>query len=241
MIENTAYIVLSRQTAMRRQLDVIANNIANSGTTAFKSEEVLFDEYLVDGDQTRSKISFVTDIGTARNLQAGEFTRTENPLDLAIRGRGYLTVETPDGERYTRNGSLRIDSEGYLSTSYGYKVLDQDGRAIELDPTDPQLTVARDGTITGGQGAIGRLAVVTFENEQNLQQTGSGLYRTDDRPEQAEDVNIEQGMLENSNVEPILEMTRMIELSRNYQSTNSMISREDEMRRRGIERLGSVS
>ena len=240
MIENTAYIVLSRQTAMRRQLDVIANNIANISTTAFKSEQLLFDEYLVDG-QARQKIAFVTDIGTARNLVEGEFIRTENPLDLAIRGKGYLTIETPDGERYTRNGSLRVDNEGFLVTSYGYKVLDDSGKAIELDPNDPQLSVASDGALTGGQGAIGRLGIVTFENEQNLQQIGSGLYKTDDRPQQAENAMVEQGMLENSNVEPVLEMSRMIELSRNYQSTESMIRREDEMRRRGIERLGRVS
>lgn len=239
MIENTAYIVLSRQTAMRRQLDVIANNIANMSSTAFKSEQVLFNEYLVDGEE-RSKIAFVTDIGTARNLAAGEFIRTENPLDLAIRGRAYLTVETPEGERYTRNGSLRIDGEGFLVTSYGHKILDDTGQAIELDPNDPRLSVAHDGTLTGGQGPIGRIALVTFENEQNLEQIGSGLYRTDDQPIEAEDATVEQGMLENSNVEPILEMTRMIELSRSYQSTNSMMTREDEMRRRGIERLGRV-
>lgn len=239
MIENTAYIVLSRQTAMRRQMDVIANNIANMGTTAFKSAQMLFEEFLVEGD-AGNKMSFVTDIGTARNLTEGEFMRTQNPLDLAIRGRGYLVVETDEGERYTRNGSLRVDAEGFLTTTYGHKILDNTGRAIQLDPNDPTLTVARDGALTGGQGPIGRLAVVTFENEQSLEQVGAGLYKTDGDPEPAEDATVEQGMLENSNVEPILEMTRMIELSRNYQSTNTMINREDDVRRRAIERLGAV-
>lgn len=240
MIENTAYIVLSRQTAMRRQMDVIANNIANMNTTAFKTEQVLFEEFLVEGE-AGNKISFVTDIGTARNLTEGQFMRTENPFDLAIRGRGYLVIETDEGERYTRNGGLRVDAEGFLTTAFGNNVLDDTGRAIQVDPNDPELSIASDGALTGGQGPIGRLAVVTFENEQSLEPVGAGLYKTNDDPEPAEDAIVEQGALENSNVEPILEMTRMIELSRNYQSTNTMINREDDVRRRAIERLGTVS
>lgn len=239
MIENTTYIVLSRQDAMRRQLDIIANNIANANTTAFKSEQLLFQEFLVDGENG-NKISFVTDIGTARDLSEGEFMRTQNPLDIAIRGSGYLIVDAPEGPRYTRNGALRVDAEGFLVSSYGYKVLDDKDKPIQIDPNDPQLSIAPDGTITGGVGPLGRLGLVTFENEQNLKQVGAGMYTTDDDPIEAEDVRIEQGMLENSNVEAILEMTRMIQLSRSYQSAQSMVTREDDVRRRGIERLGAV-
>ena len=120
MIENTTYIVLSRQDAMRRQLDIIANNIANANTTAFKSEQLLFQEFLVDGENG-NKISFVTDIGTARDLSEGEFMRTQNPLDIAIRGSGYLIVDAPEGPRYTRNGALRVDAEGFLVSAHDHR------------------------------------------------------------------------------------------------------------------------
>lgn len=240
MTENVNFIVLSRQMAIRRQMDVIANNIANMNTTAYKAERVLFEEYL-QKTEDGGEMAFVRDFGSSRNIDQGEMRSTLNPLDIAINGSGYLRVETNDGERFTRNGHLRVSPDGYLVTANGQRVLDKDGRAIELDPNDPKLDIARDGTVSNTQGPLGTLDVVTFENEQALSPVGDGLYKTDALPIPAENANIVQGMMESSNVEPILEMTRMIEASRAYQSTQRILSKDNDIRQQAIDKLGRVN
>lgn len=239
MLENTTYIALSRQMAMHRQLDVIANNMANMDTTAFKGNRILFEEYLVDA-KDGSNLSFVQDVGTVRNATQGEVSRTDNPLDIAISGRGYLVVGAPEGDRYTRNGHLRIDDNGVLVTQDGHPVLSDAGTPLVINPAD-RPSFAKDGTISSDAGLIGRLQIVAFENEHTLKPIGASLYATEQRPIPAEGASIEQGMIENSNVEPIIEITAMIELLRSYQSTQSMMQREDELRRRAIRQLGQIS
>ncbi|HZD25755.1 MAG TPA: flagellar hook-basal body complex protein, partial [Alphaproteobacteria bacterium] len=179
--------------------------------------------------------------GTSRDLQQGEMRSTLNPLDMAISGDGYFTVQTPQGLRYTRNGHFKIDGQGYLVTASGLQVLDNTNQPIQLNPSDTKFDVGQDGTITGSQGPIGRLAMVSFQNEQNLVPVGNGLYRTDDPVQPAAKASVVQGMIESSNVEPIMEMTRMIEASRAYQSTQAVLSRDDDIRRQAINRLGRVS
>lgn len=238
MLENTTYIALSRQMAMRHQLDVIANNMANMDTTAFKGNRILFEEYLVDA-KDGSNLSFVQDVGTVRNATQGEISRTDNPLDIAITGRGYLVVGAPEGDRYTRNGHLRVDEAGVLVTQEGLPILSDAGTPLVINPAD-RPRFAKDGTMSGDAGLIGRLQIVSFENEHALTPIGASLYATEQRPTPAEDTSVEQGMIENSNVEPIIEITAMIELLRSYQSTQSMMQREDELRRRAIRQLGQI-
>jgi len=239
MTENAAYIVLSRQMAIRRQMDTIANNIANMNTTSFKTQRILFEEFLMDTDDG-GKMAYVRDFGSVRDLQQGELRSTLNPLDIAIDGPGYFQVETADGERYTRNGHFRSDAEGFLVTPGGDKLLSERGTVIRLDPADPQFNVSRDGTVSNSQGPLGKLAIVTFENEQNMIPVGGGLYKTDDPAEPVEEVRLVQGMIESSNVEPIMEMTRMIQASRAYESTRSMMKKDDDVRQQAISRLGRV-
>lgn len=240
MTENVNYIVLSRQMAIQRQMDVIANNIANMNTTAYKAERVLFEEYLQQTD-SGEELAYVRDFGSVRNLEQGELRNTLNPLDIAISGSGYFHVESDNGELYTRNGHFRISSEGFLVTATGERLLDADGRAIQLDANDPKLDIARDGTITTSNGEAGTLNVVSFENEQTMDPMGNGLYRTDAVPAPAVDAKVLQGFIETANVEPILEMTRMVEASRAYQSTQNILQRDEDIRRQAIDRLGRVS
>jgi flagellar basal-body rod protein FlgF len=240
MFENTVYIGLSRQMAMRRQMDVIANNLANMNTTGFKTEQLLFEEYLVDAGNGR-KMSFVQDVAVARDMSEGEMRPTGNPLDIALHGDGFLAVETDKGQRFTRSGHLRLDAEGRLVTREGDPVMDVDGRAIEFVAGATQVTITADGTISTPQGPVGRLAVVTFENRQALKPVGGGLYETDQQPEPDEDPQIQQGMIEASNVEPITEMTNMIEVMRAYTSTQQMLDTDSDLRRRAIRDLGKVA
>jgi len=239
MTENAALIVLSRQMAIRRQMDVIANNIANMNTTSFKTQRVLFEEYMMEAEDG-GKMAYVRDFGSVRDTEQGELRSTLNPLDLAVSGEGYFRVETQEGERYTRNGHFRTDPEGYLVTGEGHKLLDDRNRAIKLNPADPKFDVSRDGTVSNSEGAIGRLAVVTFDNEQKMTPVGGGLYKTDEEPIEVEEITVVQGMIEGSNVEPIMEMTRMIQASRAYESTRSMVKKDDDVRQQAISRLGRV-
>ena len=236
-MENTSYIALSSLTALRRQMDIIANNIANSETTAYRGERILFEEYLTDiGHGQRA--SFVLDYGVVRDTLEGQISPTVNPLDLAISGKGYLVVETDSGLRYTRNGHLKLNAESTLVTTSGHEVLDDDGKPITLPLGDGYVTISPDGVVSTESGRIARLDVVSFENEQELRKAGDGLYTTDAAPRPATEARILQGMIEGSNVEPIIEITEMIRLVRRYQSIQRLLEQADELRRRAVNTLG---
>jgi flagellar basal-body rod protein FlgF len=246
MLENTAYIGLSHEMALRRQLDVIANNLANMNTTGFKSERVLFSEYLVkSGGDARgaNQVSFVLDKGTSRNLEDGKLASTDNPLDLAIEGGGYFVVGTPDGPRYTRSGHFRLSPTGELITSDGKNVLDKSGRPIKLTDQDSDFRVNADGSIVARRGPIAVLDVASFADERALIKEGNGLYATTPqnpaRP--ADKAKVRQGMIENSNVVPIVELTNMIELQKSFTATREFLDKDQELRRKSIERLSKVA
>lgn len=239
-MENTGYIALSRQSVLRRKMDVIANNLANMTTPAFKGEDMMFVEHLKKtGDNDR--VSLVQDIALLRNIGEGPMTKTENPLDLAISGPGYFAVETIDGERYTRNGTFQLDAQGRIVTTQGDPVLGADGNAITIPVNEPEITVARDGSVTAGELLIGRIQIVSFENEQALEkQSNSLLARGDQEPLPAEEGEVIQGMIEGSNVQGIVEVTRMINTIRSYTATSKLVDQEHERQRRAIQVLAST-
>src|SRR5690606_25524339 len=209
----------------------------------YKGERVMFEEFLKSSPNQREKHSFVTDTAVLRNTAVGKLEHTGNTFDLAITGPGYLTVETPQGRRYTRDGHLRLDNDRRLVTSGGHPVLDNRGRDIVL-PADAADTpaISTDGTINVGQQQVAKIDLVAFANEHELRKTVQGLYATAQEPEPAPPAStIAQGVLESSNVEPIIEMTNMIELLRQYQSTQSMLDTEHERMRTAIQRLGRAS
>src|ERR1700688_1062146 len=153
-MQNATLVGLSRQVALARELDVVANNIANLNTTGYKADSSLFEEFLSSGaraDQTGARVSFVHDQGIWHDMSQGPIDRTGNPLDVAVDGNAFLVVQTPGGERYTRNGAMKINATGALVTSDGNPVLG-DGGPISLQPTDRQISISRDGTISVREG-----------------------------------------------------------------------------------------
>jgi flagellar basal-body rod protein FlgF len=235
-MDNSSYVTLSRQTALSRQMEVIANNMANVSTPAFKGESVLFAEVL-QRTSTGETLSFAQDRGSSRNTAAGPLTATGNTLDFAIQGDGYFVVETEDGERYTRSGRFQLDSQGRLVTHEGNAILGATGQPIVTRPGDGPIEVTRDGVISAARGIIGRIEVVSFENEQSLRKTAGGLYATDERSTPSEDAEIIQGMIEQSNVEPVLEITRMITLMRSFTSAQKLLETEHE---RQLKAIGTI-
>ena len=238
-IENAILIGLSRQVTLRNQMDMVANNIANMNTTAYKSGELQFREFLVDtaeGDQ----MSYVEGFGTLRNLSEGPLKPTENPLDLAISGQGYFAVQTDDDVKYTRNGHFTLNEEGALTTQAGDRVLDEDNNEIVFDNPGLEVLIARDGTVTAADGQQFRLGLYSFKNQQAMEAAEGGLFKTDQQPEVVEEPNILQGMLEGSNVQPIVQMTKMIDVQRSYEAMQNMMKTDHDLQRDAIDRLGAV-
>ena len=163
-----------------------------------------------------------------RDTAAGTLKETGNPLDLAIRGPGYFVVETEDGERYTRNGHFRLDEAGQLVTQGGNPVLSDSGQPFFFSPEDSAIMVAPDGTVSTENGELGRIRVVRFENDQELRETTGGLLTSESPPQDVETPDVAQNMLENSNVQPIMEIAKMIAVERAYSDVKRFIAREDE-------------
>jgi len=230
-MENTSLIALSRQSAIKRDMAVIANNIANMNTTGYKSEKLMFVQHLVrsrGGDRIGGeRQAYVRDIATARDFSDGAMEQTSNPLDLAINRDGYFAIDTPAGERYTRDGSFQLDQEGKLVTRNGDAVLSDQGTPFFFSPEDKNITVTSDGTISTENGALGKIGVVTFPNDQDLKAVSGGLYSSEQPSQAVDNPMVLQGMLEKSNVQPIIEMTKMIDAHRAYQGIKDFIDKED--------------
>lgn len=243
-MDTTTLVTLSRQDAMARSMDVIANNLANLNTTSYKGETVLFEEYVqnvVDEDGVEQSVTLVHDYGSLRDTAEGSFYETGNDFNIAIRGDGYLVTETEEGEQqYTRSGVLSLDVDGQLVAASGNPVLDADNNPIILTTTDYNFNVGKDGTISTSNGPRGRLQLVRFENEQHMTKVGNGSFTTNEEPLPTEGATIIQGMLERSNVSSILEMTKMIDVSRSYQSAAKAMQTNGDLIRKAINELGTV-
>jgi flagellar basal-body rod protein FlgF len=244
-MENAQLIGLSRQMALQRQMDVVANNIANLNTTGFKSEQLLFEEYMMPVARDRDfsfsdqRLSFVQDWSTVHDMSTGTIMTTGNPLDVALEGEGFLVVQTPQGERYTKAGSLVIDASGTLVDLMGNPVL-SDAGPITFTPADSDISIGADGSIASSEGIKGRLRIVEFADAQAATREGSNLW-AGENPLAATSTRVLQGAIEKSNVSGIAEMTEMIRVQRAYQSLASMQEKQDDMRRNAIQRLGTLA
>lgn len=252
-MENLLLVGLSRQVTLERQLDVIANNMANVNTSGFKADKSLFQEYLTSGaheDSFRGSdraISFVLDRATQRDTSGGPVVQTKNPLDVSVDGHAYLVVQTPGGERYTRDGGMQINAKGQLVNAAGHQVVGATG-PIVFQPTDHDITISPDGTITVVEGTNridsvrGKLRLASFANEQRLVKEGSNLYSAGPgaNPIAPTNVKINQGYIEKSNVNAVLEMTRMMDVTRAYTKISTMLQQQGDLRKSAIEKLADV-
>ena len=252
-MENALLVGLSRQVTLERQLDVVANNVANINTNGFKADRSLFEEFLNSGAHednfTRPdrRVSFVQDRGTFHDFAAGSTEMTKNPLDVSIDGKAFLTVQTPAGERYTRDGSLQINNQGQLVTAGGNLVLGTSG-PIVFQPTDKEINIAADGNITviEGTGRIdsvrGKLRLSSFADAQKLVKEGSNLYAAGPGVAAQQDTTsrVRQGYVEKSNVNAVTEMSRMIEITRTYTQISAMLQQQSDLHKSAIEKLADV-
>ena len=202
----------------------------------------MFREFMVGkASKYQEKLSFVQDVGLARDLSEGPLVTTGSSFDIAINGNGYLELDTPSGDRYTRHGHMQLDSEGRLVNSQGFFVMGNNG-VINVPLNEGEIHISNDGVIsTDVSSNIAKLRIVDFEDQQAMLRGAHGLYATEEKPFEIDTPKIVQGHLENSNVKPIIEMTRMMTLLQEYKSIKNYVSKEHERQQKAIEKLGKVA
>jgi len=243
-MQSTIYVGISRLSALSRQMDVVANNIANASTPAFKGENLMFVEHLAKQGFSKDEVAFVNDMGTRRDFSEGTMQKTNNPLDMALKGEGYFVVDSPAGERYTRLGRFRQGEDNFLVTAQGYQVLDQRRLPIQLPDRFNELQVLPTGQVIADDAEIARLGVSYFNNEQELRKTADGYYKFDGEllpnPRPDEDkTEFLQGHFEGSNVNAVQEMTNMIAIQRSFEMASNLLEKENERIQRMMRTMGS--
>lgn len=244
-MNNAQLVGLSRQVVLRRQMDLVANNLANLNTNGFKSQTLLMkeaDEGVASSEtflRPDRPVNFVLDDANVYDLTPGRIEQTGDQLDLALQGDAWFSVQTPDGERFTRNGSFALNQNGELVNRDGHGVM-MDGGVLAFEPNETQITVAADGTVSTSAGVKGKLKLSRFERAGDLTKVGETLF-TGDNPQAATFPRLVQGSVERSNVRSVVEMGRMIQITRAYESVSNFLSSTDQLSSDAINALGQVS
>ena len=245
-MENSALVSLSRQIALQRKLNVVADNVANMNTDGFKRQIFRFEEagmpnssmnLFNSGDRANS---FVKELPTLTDFSTGAIEKTGGSFDVAIEGDAFFVIQTAEGERYTRAGNFQIDVTGTLVTTDGQPVLGEGG-PIVFGPEETGIIFARDGTIASSEGPKGRLRLVSFANVRELLKEGANRYVTDQPPQPVANARIMQGFVERSNVSAVSEMTELIQLTRLYEQVSDIVRKQDDLRAKAIDALGKLS
>lgn len=241
-MDSPGYIVLSRLAAQNRATQVLANNLANADTPGFRAERAVFAASIQrQRDVTAAPggvpVAYALDRATWRDTAQGPAASTGNPLDVTIQGEGYLVVQTPRGERYTRAGRLSLDNDRQLVDLDGDPVLNEGGQPITFAAGDTRIEIQGDGGVRTENGAVGKLRVVRFESEQALRPEGDRRFASDAQPLPVAAPKLVQGALEGSNVRPVLEMTRLTEEVREFQNVANFAEREGERLREAVDRI----
>lgn len=237
-------LALQTQRVLQRRMDISANNLANVSTTGFKADEMVMEEVddtNASADADPQNIVFVRDIGLTRDMSQGPIAMTGNALDVAIEGQGFFMVQGPNGPLYTRDGAFTLTGEGGLVTSDGRAVLSSGGAPLTFDPQGEAPVIGRDGAIRVAGAEVARIGVANFAAPGALSKVGDNLWSAQGQTAAPFGGIIVQGALESSNVRPVIELTRLIEISRAYQSAAKVVSNADDLRQRAIERLGRAA
>jgi flagellar basal-body rod protein FlgF len=235
-MDNAAYVALTRQMGLQREMTVLANNIANASTTGYRQEHLMFSEFV---NNTKSGTSLSMSLGNVRvsNLSQGALTPTGGTLDLAIEGAGFFLVETADGPRLTRAGNFATNANGELVTLDGLRVLDASQAPVFIPPDATDIHVASDGTLSAGGRPLGEIGIFAPPPKAEMKREAGTLFSTETELQPATDSRVAQVFLEQSNVDTISQFARMIEVQRAYETGQSFLETEHERARNTLKSL----
>jgi flagellar basal-body rod protein FlgF len=238
----TTSLATSRLVAQQRAMDVTANNIANANTPGYRTERVQFSDWIDEKSNTAAApggrgVTYTQDRATYRESQAGTLTHTANPFDLALTGGGYFTVNTKNGPRLTRDGRFGPMPDGTLADGNGNPVLNTTGKPIQFAPTDTQISIAGDGTVSTEDGELAKIGVVTPIDPMKLQAEGATDFVSGSTTTPVTSPGIVQGAIESSNVQPVLEVTRMMDIERQFQFVTQFVQAEGDRQQQTIDKL----
>ena len=241
-MQNATTIALSRLVAQQRALDVTANNLANANTPGFKAGRTLFADWLdrqsgVDPVRGGRTLAFTQDRATWREQAEGALNQTGNPLDLAISGAGFFTVQTKAGPMLTRAGRFDLQADGTVADGDGDALLDTNGQPIRVAAADTVLQVAGDGTLSSQNGLLGRIGIVAPADVNRMQTQGDHLLSASTPTAPVPAPKVTSGVLEASNVQPIAETTRMMNDLREFQFVTQFVQGESDRQQAAIDKL----
>ena len=236
-MENAIYAALPRQIGLMQEMQLIANNISNSSTTGFRREGLMFAEYIraLEGEPS---LSLARPSARHLDMRSGTIEETGGTFDLAISGEGFFMIETPEGPMLSRAGHFTLGAEGELLNPDGYRLLDEGGAPIQVPANAQNVQVAEDGTLSAAGQPIARVGLWEPTDPMSLRHQQGTLFASDDVQPSEEAGRILQGRLEGSNVDPVKEVARMIEVQRIYEFGQSLLDREDQRIRKVIEIIG---
>jgi flagellar basal-body rod protein FlgF len=237
-MDNVGYTTLSRQTGLLQELQVVANNIANSQTTGFQREEATFAEYIDRLGNKDESLSMTASLVRRIDQTQGAISPTGSPFDLAIQGEGYFQIGTPNGTLLTRAGSFSTNQNGEMVTADGFQLLDLGGAPIFVPPDARDFAIGRDGTVQANGLPLAQVGLVVPVDPNALQRRGAGLFDSPAGVQPVEQPVMLQGFTEASNVNPIAEISRMIEVQHAYEQGQKFMDSEHERIRGVISTLG---
>ncbi|MDR2416810.1 MAG: flagellar hook-basal body complex protein [Holosporales bacterium] len=239
-MDSGSLVALSQQKALRRSMEVVAQNLANAGTPGYKGEKLCFGNHIKAAGVDHN-LSYVVERGVLRDFSEGPGKNTGNPLHLMIHGSGFFPIQTKWGTYYTRCGVFELNAESEIVTASGDPLLAEDGMPIVVPEGTKLIEITRDGTVSADQHVIGVIKAYTFKDEQDLVPEGHNLFSAKENPSTSDSTEILQGMLEQANINPIHEMTKMIEILRRYQEIQYAMNSHKERQDDSIDRLVKIA
>jgi flagellar basal-body rod protein FlgF len=237
-MDNAGYVTLTRLSGLKREMQVIAHNIANASTTGFRREGMMFSEFVALAEGAEPSLSMA--LGNTRQTyqMQGGLNQTNGTFDLAIEGEGFFQLDTDQGPRLTRAGSFTPNAAGELVNMDGHRLMDAGGSPIFVPPDARTITMSRDGTFSADGQPFAQVGLVRPADPVTMTRAAGTLFAVDGEVEALEQPRILQGFLEESNVTPMLEMTRLIEVQRAYEQGQRLMEREDDRIKNVIQTLG---
>ncbi len=239
-MDNSLFTTLTRQSGLMREMQTVANNIANLSTTGFRAEGVIFAEYVAELEGVNGGgLSMANASGRLVQMRQGELDPTGGSFDFAIEGDGFFLLQTPDGDNLTRAGSFMPGATGELVNPDGYMLLDAGGAPIFVPPDAQSISLARDGTLSADGRPVALLGLWQPVDQSDLAHRDGVRFAVAGEMEPVLDATILQGFLENSNVDPVSQIARMIEVQRAYEMGQGFLEREDERVRGFLRTVGA--